>query len=200
MVAVAHPYDSRTALIVVDLQEDFADPGGSLYVSGGEHVLDVINEEIARVRAAEGVVVFTQDWHPPDTPHFAKDGGVWPVHCVRDTPGAALVPGIDRKDTDAIIQKGVNGEDGYSGFSVRDTQTGAVTATPLDGLLKGKGVTHVVVAGLATDYCVLQTALDAARLGFTTSLLADAVRAVNLKPGDGARAIAAMCEAGVTVV
>lgn len=200
MVGPAVSYTPRTALVVVDLQEDFASPNGSLYVSEGEQVLAVINQEILRARAAGALIVFTQDWHPPDTPHFAKDGGAWPVHCVRDTPGAELIPGIERDDADVIIRKGVGGEDGYSGFFVRDAVTGAVSPTALDGLLERHRVLQVVVTGLATDYCVRATALDAADLGYETTVLADAVRAVDLQPGDGDRALDELRAAGVSVV
>lgn len=193
-------YNPRTALLVVDLQEDFASPNGSLYVPGGEEVLGVINQEILRARHAGALIVFTQDWHPPDTHHFEKDGGVWPVHCVRDTPGAELVAGIERDESDVITRKGVGGEDGYSAFSVRDTQTGEVTETALNGLLEHRRILRVIIAGLATDYCVKESALDAVDLGYETTVIRSAVRAVDLQPGDGARALEAMAAAGVTLV
>ncbi|HEX2235533.1 MAG TPA: isochorismatase family protein [Actinomycetota bacterium] len=190
-------YDERTALIVVDVQNDFADPNGSLYVSGGEEVVPVINEEITRARAAGALVVYTQDWHPDTTPHFAKDGGVWPVHCVRDSWGARLHPGLDVDG--ATVRKGSGGEDGYSGFTIRHPETGEEWATELADLLRGRGIERVVVVGLATDYCVKETAVDAARLGFDTVVLADAMRAVELEPGDGRRAVEAMAAAGARV-
>ena len=190
-------YDPATALIVVDVQNDFADPAGSLSVAGGDAVVPTINAEIAMATAADGLVVFTQDWHPESTPHFAKDGGLWPVHCVADTWGAQLHPALQTPHEAPRIRKGVNGEDGYSGFTTRDPSTGQETPTELDSVLRGRGIERVVVVGLATDYCVKATALDAARLGYETSVLTDAIAAVDLEPGDGARAIDEMAAAGV---
>ncbi len=191
-------YDARTALVVVDLQNDFADPSGSLAVHGGANLVPIINAEIAMARAEAATVVFTQDWHPESTPHFAKDGGTWPVHCVAGTWGAELHPDVD---IDAAVsaprvQKGTNGEDGYSGFTMRDPVTGAETPTELEGLLRTGGIEWVVVCGLATDYCVKSTVVDARRLGFETAVLLDAVRPVELAEGDGTRAIEEMIAAG----
>jgi nicotinamidase/pyrazinamidase len=191
-------YGPATALIVVDVQNDFADPNGSLYVAGGEMVTGFINDQIVQATAAGARVVYTQDWHPESTPHFTKDGGIWPVHCVAGTWGADLLPALEVAGE--RVRKGSGGEDGYSGFTVRDPETGQETATPLPSMLSHAGVTDVVVVGLATDYCVKETALDAARLGYATTVLADGIRAVNLQPGDGARAIAAMVGAGVSIV
>ena len=191
-------YDEKTALVVVDVQNDFADPSGSLYVSGGEEVVPVINSEIAKARAAGGTVVYTQDWHPPDTPHFAKDGGIWPVHCVRETKGAEFHPAL--KVEGRVVQKGTRGEDGYSGFTVRDPETGEQEATDLDPLLREKGVERLVVVGLATDSCVKATALDGLLKGFSTSVLTDAIRAVDLEEGDGDKAIEEMRAAGAEIV
>ena len=190
-------YTPATALIVVDVQNDFADPSGSLYVSGGETTVPFINDQIAGAGEAHATVVYTRDWHPPSTPHFAKDGGIWPVHCVGETWGSEFHPNlvVDGQE----IRKGTGGEDGYSGFTVRDPVSGVESSTDLESLLREAGVTDVVVVGLATDYCVKETALDAARLGFSTVVLADGVRAVNLSPGDGSRAIAKMAKAGVAI-
>ena len=193
-------YDPATALIVVDVQNDFADPAGSLSVAGAEDVIPTIDGEIAKATIAGGLVVFTQDWHPKVTPHFAKDGGPWPVHCVADTWGAALHPDLVAPEAAPHVRKGVNGEDGYSGFTMRDPTTGEETPTELDALLRDGGIERVVVVGLATDYCVKATALDAIQLGFETSVLAAAIRAVDLQPGDGTRAIEEMAAAGVSVV
>jgi nicotinamidase/pyrazinamidase len=190
-------YSPTIALIVVDVQNDFADPDGSLYVAGGETTVSFINEQIAMAAAAGATVVYTRDWHPESTPHFAKDGGIWPVHCVGETWGAEFHP--DLSVSGGEVKKGTSGEDGYSGFTVRDAETGGESSTGLEGLLRHAGVTDVVVLGLATDYCVKETALDAARLGFSTTVLADGIRAVNLSPGDGARAIAEMVGNGVLV-
>ena len=187
-------YDSSTALIVVDVQNDFADPNGSLYVSGGETIIPVVNEEMTRARDAGAAVVYTQDWHPESTPHFQKDGGIWPVHCVQDTWGADFHPDLEVKGE--VVRKGTGGEDGYSGFTIRDPASGAEKSTELAGLLRKRGVERVVVVGLATDYCVKETALDAVRLGFETTVRAEAMRAVDLQPGDGDRAFEDMATAG----
>jgi nicotinamidase/pyrazinamidase len=190
-------YDDRTALVVVDVQNDFADPQGSLYVQGGEQVVPVANGEIERALQAGAVVVYTADWHPETTPHFAKDGGIWPVHCVQGTWGAEFHPSL--RLAGDVIRTGVGGEDGYSGFTVRDPVTGAETPTQLESTLRRSAVERVVVLGLATDYCVKETALDAVRLGFTTIVLREGVRPVDLQPGDGERALAEVEAAGATV-
>ena len=187
-------YDERTALVVVDVQNDFADPAGSLSVAGGETVISRINDEVARAVEAGAVVVYTQDWHPEVTPHFARDGGIWPVHCVAGTWGAELHPAL--RVEGERVRKGTGGEDGYSGFTMRDPVSGEESATPLEPLLRERGIKRLVVGGLATDYCVRATVLDALRLGFATSLLTDAIAAVDLQPQDGERAIAEMLEAG----
>jgi nicotinamidase/pyrazinamidase len=187
-------YDKRTALIVVDVQNDFADPQGSLHVRGGEEVVDAANREIERAQEAGALVVYTQDWHPEHTPHFEPDGGIWPVHCVRDTWGAELHP--DLKLVGEIVRKGTGGEDGYSGFTVRDPKSGEEAGTGLEEILKQKGIERVVVVGLATDYCVKETAVDAATKGFQTDVLGDAIAAVNLEPDDGAKALQAIEGAG----
>jgi nicotinamidase/pyrazinamidase len=193
-------YDERTALVVVDLQNDFADPAGGLSVAGGEAIIPVVNSAMGDAVDADALVVATQDWHPSSTPHFAKDGGIWPVHCVGGTWGAALHPAFTLPAEAPVVRKGSNGEDGYSGFAMRDPESGEEMPTELEGLLRQRGIERVVVCGLATDYCVLATALDAARLGFETSLLTDAVAAVNLADGDGDRALDRMREAGVALI
>jgi nicotinamidase/pyrazinamidase len=192
-------FDARSALVVADLQNDFADPAGSLSVAGGEAIVPRVNEAVREAREAGALVVATQDWHPESTPHFAKDGGIWPVHCVSGTWGAELHPAFELPADAPRVRKGSNGEDGYSGFTMRDPESGEETPTELEGLLREAGVERVVVCGLATDYCVKATAIDAARLGFETELLADAVAAVNLQPRDGDAALAEMAEAGVTL-
>ncbi len=188
-------FDPRTALIVVDVQNDFADPAGSLYVVGGELVVQPIDALVTSALAAGSLVVYTQDWHPASTPHFAKDGGIWPVHCVRDTWGAALHPSLAVRG--AVVRKGSNGEDGYSGFTMRDTVTGATIPTELTGLLAERAIERVIVCGLATDYCVGATALDARELGFATTVRLDLVRAVDLAAGDGDRMLERLATAGV---
>jgi nicotinamidase/pyrazinamidase len=192
-------YDSRTSLIVVDLQNDFADPAGSLSVKGGADIVPTINDEVGAAGAAGAVVVFTQDWHPESTPHFAKDGGIWPVHCVAGTWGAELHPAAVAPADAVRVRKGANGEDGYSGFTMRDPESGDTTPTQLEGILRDRGVVRVVVCGLATDYCVKATALDSTRLGFDTSVLVEATRAVDLAAGDGDRAIDDMTGGGIHI-
>lgn len=187
-------YDAATALIVVDVQNDFADPSGSLYVATGEQVVALINDEIARAGAAGASVFHTQDWHPESTPHFAKDGGVWPVHCVQDTWGAELHPGLVIGGP--VVRKGSNGEDGYSGFTMRDAVSGVTVPTALGDLLGEAGVTRLVVCGLATDYCVKATVIDGRERGYPVTVLGNAIRAVDLTPGDGDRAVEAMFAAG----
>jgi len=189
-------YDSKTALVVVDMQNDFADPQGSLHVPGGAALLPVINEEIERAAAAGALVVYSQDWHPETTHHFAKDGGIWPVHCVGGTWGAEFYPGLNVLEGAESIRKGTGGEDGYSVFSVRDTRTGARYPTELEDILRSRGIERVVIVGLATDYCVKETALDALRLGFDVEVMRRAVAAVDREPGDGERALEAVAAAG----
>ena len=180
--------------MVVDVQNDFADEAGSLFVRGGERVVARANDEISHALAADGLVVYTQDWHPASTPHFAKDGGVWPVHCVADTWGAELHPAL--LVSGPSVRKGSNGEDGYSGFTMRDPVSGEDRPTALEAVLRGWGIGRLVICGLATDYCVRGTVLDARRLGFETTVLTEAVAAVELATGDGERALQEMAAAG----
>ena len=191
------PYDPQTALIVIDVQNDFADPDGGLYVSGGEAVVPLINAQIAEAQRNGAHVFYTADWHPASTPHFAKDGGIWPVHCVGETWGAEFHP--DLVLSGPIVRKGVDGQDGYSGFSTRDPSTDRTEPTELAKLLRNVGATTLVVTGLATDYCVKSTVLDGLTEGFSVTLLTDAVRSVDLRPGDGDGALAQMTAAGATL-
>jgi nicotinamidase/pyrazinamidase len=190
-------YDPATALLVVDVQNDFADPRGSLYVKGGEQVVPLLNAEIARAQAAGATVIYTQDWHPPSTPHFAKDGGIWPEHCVMDSWGAEFQPEL--AVVGPVVRKGSHGEDGYSGFTMRDPLSGQTSPTELPELLVEAGATRLVIGGLATDYCVRETVLDARRQGYPITVLERAIRAVDLQPGDGSRAIEAMLAAGALI-
>jgi nicotinamidase/pyrazinamidase len=198
-VAAQHllEYGPRTALLVIDVQNDFADPSGTLYVPGAGAVVDRANAEIASARAAGAKVSYTQDWHPPVTAHFKTHGGPWPEHCVRGTWGAAFHP--DLVLAGEVVQKGTGGEDGYSGFAVRDPTTGRERPTRLLTVLRSTGVTAVVITGLATDYCVLDTALDAVRLGLHAVVLTEGTRPVDLEPGDGARALERMAAAGAHI-
>ena len=192
-------FDRRTALLVVDLQNDFADPVGSLSVVGGDAVVPVVNAAVDEALASGAMIVATQDWHPESTPHFEKDGGVWPVHCVGGTWGAELHPNFVLPHAAHRVCKGVNGEDGYSGFTMRDPGTGQEVPTDLEDVLRDGDIERVVICGLATDYCVKATALDAVRIGFEVMLLGDAVAAVNLERDDGDRALAEMADAGVEI-
>jgi len=187
-------YGERAALVVVDVQNDFADPSGSLYVKGAEEILPLIGAETAKALASGSMAVYTQDWHPPHTPHFRNDGGIWPVHCVADSWGAAFHPGLSVAGP--VVRKGADGTDGYSGFSVRDPLSGDRSATELDDLLKGRAVERLVICGLATDYCVVETVLDARMLGYPVQVIGAAIRAVDLSPGDGDIAITRMRDAG----
>jgi nicotinamidase/pyrazinamidase len=191
-------YDTSTALLVVDVQNDFADPTGSLYVRGGERVVPLLVEEIARARQAGALVVYTQDWHPEHTPHFAKDGGIWPDHCIRHTWGARMHPELVVDGP--VVRKGADGRDGYSGFTVRDPRSGETAPTTLERLLRDAGITRLVIGGLATDYCVVETVCDARMLAFPVEVLTEAIRAVDRSPGDGDRALARMRDAGAELI
>jgi nicotinamidase/pyrazinamidase len=175
------------ALIIVDFQNDFT-PGGALAVAGGDQIAERVNE-----LAASGfdVVVATRDWHPPDHGSFAEQGGPWPVHCVAGTSGAQLHPALEQGRIDRVVDKGQDpGTEGYSGFE----------GTDLERLLRERDVDEVVVCGLATDYCVKNTALDALRLGLRVSVDERAVRGVDAQPGDSQRALAELSQAGASVV
>jgi nicotinamidase/pyrazinamidase len=191
-------YDSITALVVVDVQNDFANPMGSLAVEGGEALIPRINDEVRAAQEAGALIVYTQDWHPEVTPHFAKDGGIWPVHCVAGTWGAELHP--DLLVVGERVRKGAHGEDGYSCFTMRDPRSGVTRPTEAEELLRSEGIERVVVCGIATDYCVKDSVLDSLRLGFPTEVIGDAIAAVNLQQGDGERALAAMHDAGAVLV
>jgi nicotinamidase/pyrazinamidase len=191
-------YDPRTGLIVVDVQNDFADPNGSLYVAEGEAVVPVADGQIADAEAAGALTVYTQDWHPESTPHFEKDGGLWPVHCVHDTWGAMFHP--DLRVVGDVVRKGTRGEDGYSAFSVRDPLSGDTAPTILHGLLAERGVERIVICGLATDFCVVETVTDARALGYPVVVIRDGIRAVDRKAGSGKRALQLMLSAGAEIV
>lgn len=194
-------------LIIVDVQNDFV-AGGALAVPGGEELVPLIN----RLQSTFDLIVATQDWHPADHGSFAvnhpgKQPGetivldglsqvLWPVHCVENTSGADFAPGLDRTHWARVFQKGTERAiDSYSGFF----DNGHLRATGLGEYLRARGATDVCVVGLATDYCVKFTALDARTLGFHVTLLADACRGVELRAGDGERAVEEMRAAGVEV-
>ena len=192
-------FDATTALLVIDVQNDFAHPDGNLYVEGGDGIVPTINDLVRQAEDADALVVFTQDWHPEETPHFEKDGGQWPVHCIQGTWGAKFHPDLDVPVDAKTILKGTGGEDGYSGFTVRDPESGEESPTDLDAVLRGNDIERVVVVGLAQDVCVNATVLDACEKGYQTVVLTDATRPVELEPGDGERALDEMREAGAEV-
>ena len=174
------------ALLIIDFQNDFA-PGGALAVEEGDQIADRINELAASGRYE--LVIATRDWHPADHGSFVSRGGPWPIHCVQDSPGAAFHPALNQAAIHKIIDTGYRPDlDGYSAFE----------ATDLARILHDYGTTKVTVVGLATDYCVKETALDALREGFEVDIDTDAMRAVNVVPGDGERAIEEMLAAGAT--
>jgi nicotinamidase/pyrazinamidase len=182
------------ALVVVDVQNDFC-PGGALAVPDGDAVVPLLNRYAERFAARGGYVVASRDWHPARTTHFAAYGGVWPPHCVQGTAGARLHPGLVLPPSARIVSKGMDPEeDAYSCFQAC-SEDGAGFAS----LLAERGIRRVFVGGLATDYCVKATALDARRAGLDVVILEDAVRAVDVKPGDGARAVAELVAAGATL-
>ena len=192
-------YEPGTALLVVDVQNDFVDPRGSLHVRGADEVLDAINREIHAAREANVPIFYTQDWHPERTPHFNTDGGKWPSHCVHDTWGSQFHPKLHLHGPADFLKKGVGGEDGYSAFTVRDPETDEHTSTGLVHRLHKLGIRHLAVVGLATDYCVRETALDAIRHGFEITAVADAMKPVDLNPGDGDRALQEIAALGAHV-
>ncbi len=179
----------RRALVVVDVQNDFC-PGGALAVERGDEVVAPLNRLIKEFLERGEPVYKSRDWHPPETKHFAAYGGTWPVHCVRDTRGAEFHPALSRDPRAEVVSKGEGDEDSYSAFD----------GTDLAERLRAGGVEEVWVGGLATDYCVKQSVLDALREGFRVRALSGAMRAVNLRPGDGARAVEEMRAAGAEIV
>lgn len=190
MTAEAIRLRTGDALVLVDVQLDFL-PGGSLAVPHGDEVVPALNRYIAVFRGLTFPVVATRDWHPPDHCSFKAQGGPWPPHCVAGSDGARFAALLDLPCEGRIVSKAtMRDKDAYSGFE----------GTDLDDWLKHAGVSRVFVGGLATDYCVLNTVRDALRLGYATFLLLDAVRAVDVAPGDGARAIDEMRRLGATAI
>jgi nicotinamidase/pyrazinamidase len=181
--------EKMRALIVVDVQNDFC-PGGSLAVPGGDEVVAPLNKLIEEFLERGEPVFKSRDWHPPETKHFSLYGGTWPVHCVQGTKGAAFHPELSDEIHIRTISKGLGDEDSYSAFD----------GTDLALQLERLGVEEIWVGGLATDYCVKNTVLDALKYGFRVKALKDAMRAVELKPGDGERAIEEMLNAGAEIV
>lgn len=177
---------SDTALIIVDLQTDFC-PGGALAVPEGDTIVPAVNRVIAGFVAAGRPIYATRDWHPADHISFLAQGGPWPPHCVQATAGARFHPDLSLPDSAVIITKGTRTDkDAYSGFD----------ETPLAAELAAAGVGKIIICGLATDYCVLATALDGLAAGLDVTVLSDVVRGVNVQPGDADAALAEIEDAG----
>ncbi len=190
------PFAPGTALLIVDVQNDFC-PGGRLAVAGGDEVVPVCNDA-AYLATDAGVPVFaSRDWHPAGSPHFAEQGGAWPVHCVQGTPGARFHPDLDLPDRTLVVTKGDSLADphGYDAFDGH-----LEDGTPLADALRARGVRHLVVAGLATDYCVKNSVLGARRAGFDVTVIQDGVRGVNLAPHDSEHALGEMQRAGARLL
>jgi nicotinamidase/pyrazinamidase len=181
--------EKKRALLVVDVQNDFC-PGGALAVTEGDEVVAPLNRLIAEFLARGDYVFKSRDWHPAQTKHFTDYGGTWPVHCVQGTRGALFHEALMEDPRIEIISKGMGDEDSYSAFD----------GTGLAARLRERGVAEVWVGGLATDYCVKNTALDALREGFQVKAVAEAMRPVEVQPGDGQRAIEEMQRAGAEIV
>jgi nicotinamidase/pyrazinamidase len=180
---------SKQALIVVDVQNDFC-PGGTLAVAHGDEVVAPLNELIDEFLERGDPVYKSRDWHPPQTKHFQDYGGTWPVHCVQNTPGAEFHPQLKDDPRIRVISKGLGDTDCYSAFDETDLAT----------QLRDQGVKELIVGGLATDYCVKETVLAGIKEGFKVKAVENAMRAVELKPGDGERAIQEMRAAGAEIV
>jgi len=173
------------ALIIVDVQNDFC-PGGALPVPEGDQVIPVLNDYIKIFKKATGVFA-TRDWHPPNHVSFKAQGGPWPPHCVQNTKGAKFHPDLILPSGTIIVSKAMNPlKENYSGFE----------GVELSNTLQKQGVQRIFVGGLATEYCVKNTVLDALKLGFEAVLLSDATAGINLKPGDAAKAIDKMAKSG----
>lgn len=182
---------SRAALLLVDVQNDFC-PGGALPVPQGDRVVPILNRYIEQFAVADLPIFASRDWHPPVTKHFKAYGGLWPPHCVQNTPGAAFHPGLKVGPAVTIVSKGMDPEqNAYSAF-----QAFSSDGTPFDKLLRSAGVEHLYVGGLATDYCVRASVLDALRAGFQVTLLEDAIQGVEVQPRDSERAVEEMSHAG----
>lgn len=190
-----HIDPARDALVIVDVQNDFC-PGGALGVPGGDAVVPVLNRYAERFAAAGAPVFASRDWHPAKTSHFKAYGGVWPPHCVQGTPGAEFHPQLALPSDAAVVSKGMDpSEDAYSCFQ---SETG--DGMPFPATLGELGVGRLFVGGLATDYCVKSTVVDGVREGFEMVVLADAIAAVDLTPGDGAKALDEMRAAGAQMI
>lgn len=184
----------KSALVIVDMQNDFL-PGGALAIPQGDAILPKVNAYIALFEKRGLPIIATRDWHPPETTHFQVKGGVWPIHCVQGTPGAAFHPDLALPEGAVIVSKGMGAdEDAYSAFQARDAEGRA-----LPDVLRAMGVRHLYIGGLALDYCVKFTGLDAAREGFGCTVLLDATRAVNLQVHDAELALEELVRAGAEI-
>ena len=180
----------RLALLVVDVQRDFC-PGGALAVKEGDAVVPVLNKVVAAAEESGLPIFFTRDWHPPNHMSFRNQGGIWPPHCVQGTPGAEFHPALRIPTGAVVISKGDNPKaEAYSCFQ----------GTDLEARLKKLGVEEVLLGGLTTDYCVRESALDAMKAGFAVEVMEDCTRAVNVRPGDGAKALADITKSGAKLV
>lgn len=180
----------RDALLLIDLQNDFL-PGGALPVSESVPVVEAANAWLDRFRSHRLPVFASRDWHPPDHCSFLSHGGPWPVHCVAGTPGATFPPGLRWPDGTIFLDKAyARDREAYSVFD----------GTDLDCRLKNAGVDRLFIGGIATDYCVLHTVIQALALGYGVFVLTDAIAALNMRPGDGAAALKRMCEAGAVPI
>lgn len=185
---------TQDALIMVDVQNDFC-PGGALAVAEGDQVVAVLNRMSAEFDRAGLPVIATRDWHPERTTHFNTHGGAWPPHCIQGTAGAQFHPDLALGQNAIVVSKGMEERaDSYSGFDAIDAR-----GLRLEDLLRQRGVRRILIGGLATDYCVKQTALDGLRQGFEVVVLEDAVRGVNLKQGDAQQALEEIRRAGAQV-
>jgi nicotinamidase/pyrazinamidase len=183
-----------SALVIIDVQNDFC-PGGTLAVAGGDEVVPLLNAYAETFAAAGRLVIADRDYHPGRTTHFVQFGGDWPAHCVQGTPGAEYHPDLRLPAGTVHVIKGMGAEeDAYSAFQGRDTE-----GQPFTDLLSNRGIRKLYVGGLATDYCVRYTVLDALKAGFEVVVLADACRGVNVQPGDADRALDEMQTAGAVV-
>ena len=187
--------EEKAALLIVDVQKDFC-PGGALPAPGGDRIVPALNRHIAEARDREMLVYASRDWHPPVTSHFKQYGGEWPPHCVQGTGGAQFHPDLKLPADAIIVSKGDDpAKPGYSAFDGR-----TASGNTLLHDLRERNVTRLYVAGIATDYCVKATALDAVQAGLDVRVLTDAITGIDVHPGDAARAVDEMSKVGAAIV
>ncbi len=183
--------EKDSALLIVDVQNDFC-PGGTLGIAGGDDIIPLINQYIELFQQQRLPIIASRDWHPQVTKHFKEFGGVWPVHCIQGSTGAMFHAGLHLPPDTLVFSKGMDPEkDDYSAL-----HAWSKAGTPLPTFLTSEGIKHIYICGLATDYCVRQTALEGLRQQFAVTVLVDAVRGVDLEPGDSEHALAEMLAAG----